>query len=562
MFVPSLSEVEAIRLIDLILFGHVPAPITRTPHARKCSRVHRAAPAPLDDKCTSSNNEFFRTIVLRKKPVVTRRPVPPASFMLRQQAVASGSLESVKFPVGLCYLIGVAPSMRSAAMAELGSYPTVDLLLSSWIFDQSMVFLTAQENGLYHATGSPTAHSIPFTLGQGHWRVGADTGFPGLPPQNPQHDMGPPPQPPCGPRVSNNSTQHMRVSRFDQRFPMSRGLPDRGAHHGRGRGQGMDPSPFQVQYIDDRRGKEAARVPQQEKWEDANITRFEIMIKEMKKSLEDFLRDIAVDAWNNMSAWLKDYLRTTAISREDSIPFAEARFSTICMAASQLATVRQQVLDVLGDAHQLSILLATKLKELDDLQRRKEDAQPRSDTAQLDREIEIVKGGARALDAAVAAKEKEIQAADGADEIADNTDFVPVDDGEPVAATNPWPEDNYEDFATKRNSLTARQKVTGKVAFTDLVIKQKAPASSKTMMPRAMEFFTVKEIDAITPKSIKSRWCNFYKDPVELAKCWSEDEFRTYHDQPSFHFMIARITQAGAQFNDSKLSILRAKLSD
>ena len=324
----------------------------------------------------------------------------------------------------------------------------------------------------------------------------------------------------------------------------------------------MDPSPFQVQYTDDRQGKDAVRAPQREKWDDANVTRFEVMIKDMKKSLEDFLRDIAVDAWNGMSAWIKDYLRTTALSREDSIPFAEAHFSRVLMKASQLATIRQQVLDVSGDAHKLSILLVTKLKELDDLQRRREDAQPGSDVAQLDREISIVREGAKALDAAVAAKEKEIQAADGADEIADNADFVLIDESEPATAATLWPEDNYEDFATKHNSLVARQKVTGKVAFSDLIIKQKAPANSKTMMPRAIEFFMVEEIDAVTPKSIKSRWCNFYKDPVEPAKCWSEDEFRTYHERPGFHFMIARIAQAGAQFNDSKLSVLRTKLAE
>ena len=562
MFVPGLSEVKAVCLLDFILFGRAPAQITRAPLAKKCNNVHHRAPAPSDNRYSASNDEFFVTIMLRKRPVVACCHSPPAAPIIKQRPLAAGDMEDVRFPVGLCYLVSVAPSMRSAAMVELGSYPTVDSLLANWIFNPSKIFLTAQRDGLYHATKSPTACLVPFTLGHGHWRVGADNGFPSLPPRNPQYNMGPPPQPPRGPRVSNNSAQHQRITRFDQQFPMTRGLPDRGAHCGRGRGRGMDPSPFQVQYTDDRRGKETAKVPQRERWEDANITKFEVMIKEMKKSLEDFLRDIAVDAWNDMSAWIKDYLRMTAKSREDSIPFAEAHFSTIRMSASQLATVRQQVLEVSGDAHKLSILLAAKLKELDDLQHRKEEAQPRSDTAQLDKEIAIIKEGARALDAAVAAREKEIQAADRADEIADNADFVPIDDGEPVATTSPWPEDNYEDFATRRNTLVAKQRVTGKVAFSDLVIKQKAPASSKTMMPRAVEFFMVKEIDAITLKSIKSRWCNFYKDPVEPAKCWSEEEFRTYHDWPGFHFMIAHIAQAGAQFNDSKLSVLRAKLSD
>ena len=562
MFVPGLSEAEAVRLIDLILFGHAPTRITRAPLARKRNNVRCRAPTPSNNRYSASNDEFFATIVLRKKTAMAPCPGPPTNSVFKQQAPASGGVENVRFPRGLCYLVGVAQHMRGTAMVELGSYPAMDSLLASWIFDLSRIFLVAQRDGLYHATNSPTAYSVPFTLGHGHWQVGADNGFPSLPPWNPHFDMGPPPQPPRGPRPSNNSAPHKRVTRFDQRFPVSRGLPDRGAHHGRGRGRGMDPSPFQVQYTDDRRGKDTAKIPQRERWEDANITKFEVMIREMKKSLEDFPRDIAVDAWNDMSAWLKDYLRATAMSKEDSIPFMEAHFSTIRMSVSQLAMVRQQIMEVSGDAHKLSILLASKLKELDDLQCRKEEAPPESDTTQLDKEIVIVKEGARALDAAVAAKEKEVQAADGADEIADNADFVPIDDGEPVTTTRLWPEDNYEDFATKRNVLVARQQLTGKVAFSDLVIKQKAPASSKTLMPRAVEFFTVKEIDAITPKSIKSRWCNFYEDPVEPAKCWSEDEFRTYHERPGFHFMIARVAQAGAQFNDSKLSVLRAKLSD
>lgn len=120
--------------------------------------------------------------MLRKKPVVTCRPDPPTSSILRRRPIATGGLESARFPVGLCYLVGVTPSKRGAAITELGSYPTVDLLLASWIFDQSVVFLTAQRDGLYHATRSPAANSIPFTLGHGHWQVGADTGFLILPP--------------------------------------------------------------------------------------------------------------------------------------------------------------------------------------------------------------------------------------------------------------------------------------------------------------------------------------------------------------------------------------------
>jgi len=46
-------------------------------------------------------------------------------------------------------------------------------------------------------------------------------------------------------------------------------------------------------------------------------------------------------------------------------------------------------------------------------------------------------------------KEKEALAADGADEIADNADFVPLNKPENNVAVHSWPEDNYEDFAMR-----------------------------------------------------------------------------------------------------------------
>src|SRR5258706_242559 len=70
------------------------------------------------------------------------------------------------------------------------------------------------------------------------------------------------------------------------------------------------------------------------------------------------------------------------------------------------------------------------------------------------------------------------------------------------------------------------------------------------------------EIDDITPKSIKSRWCNFYEDPVEPAKCWTKEEFQALYEKPGFHFMVTRVAQVGAQFRDSMLSSLKSKLAE
>src|SRR5258706_8061749 len=162
-----------------------------------------------------------------------------------------------------------------------------------------------------------------------------------------------------------------------------------------------------------------------------------------------------------------------------------------------------------GDAHELCVHLASKLKLLDDLQFRRESAQPGADLERIDAEIVIAKYNAQALEAIIEDKEREAQAVDGADEIADNADFVPLD--EPVVATNEcsWPEDNYEDFATKRAAVSETMLPKTKLPATSLFVKQKTPAGSKTLMPRPLEIFMAAEIDSITPKSIKSRWCNF-----------------------------------------------------
>ena len=320
MFVKGLSEAEAVHLIDYILFGHRPTHVAHAPaRTKRACRVNRARVSPVD-KYSADNDEFFRSVVLRKRPAKPSPPAPPSTPCVQRRVPLTAPAPS--FPRGLCYLVGVDPANRGATMLSLGSYPTVNALLSSWIFNPSSVHLVPQEVGLFHAVNSPVAGSIPVTLCNGDWRVGADNDFPRLP-RHPRNDMGPPPvrprgpppqyfdNDPRGPRLSDNSARPPRL----EQGRTSRGLLDRGAHRGRGRGRLTDPSPFQVQYSDDRRGRDAPRSMLQEKWEDANVTPFEIMIKEMKKSLEDFPRDIAVDTWNDMSAWLKDYLRITEKSR-------------------------------------------------------------------------------------------------------------------------------------------------------------------------------------------------------------------------------------------------------
>ena len=282
----------------------------------------------------------------------------------------------------------------------------------------------------------------------------------------------------------------------------------------------------------------------------------------MKASLEDFPQDIAVDTWNNLSAWLKDLLRNNGDNKSSALPLLEAHFGTLLVSARRLADDRQRTLDISDNTHQLSLQLSSQLKRLDELQQCHDSATLPADISALDAEIATLRASAHALEVIVKEKENENHAADDTNDIAGNADFVPVNDPQPTAEIKSWPEDNYEDFATKCSALTTNLTITTKLPLLSLIIQQKIPASSKTLMPHAVEFFTATEIDAITPKSIKSRWCNFYEDPIEPVKCWTQEEFSGLYNKDGFHFMFARIAQASVQFTDSKLSSLRSALSN
>ena len=566
MFVPNLSEAAAVRLIETILFG---APATRPCHfkpaTRRPARARKPTPRLTPDPISSSNDAFFHSVVLRKRVPTPARLVTPTSVTQKPAAQARPTYVP-SFPRGLCYLAGVAPSDRAAAMLSLGSYPTVTSLLSSWLFQPSGLWLVPVSDGLYHAVTSPVPFSAPFTLGTGSWKVGADnTNFPALP-RNPAPRFYEDTRP-RAPLQSNNAARPPpppRPSDFFPRNSNSFGLPSSSRGRGHGRGRGSGPAPFQAQHFDAPRGRgPAPRNLPREQWQDANRSPFDIAIANMKKSLEDLPRDLAVDTWNDLTAWIKDRVGHNKTDRSSAVPLVEAYFGPQLERAKKSAADRQQILETAGDAHKLSVMLSSKYQALDDLHARREALAPGAPSSTLDADIEALKASARTLEAIIEAKEKEALVADDADDdIADNADFVPLED--PVAASpaRSWPENNYEDFATKRAAAIAPLSITNKLPAASLIFKQKVPTGSKTLMPRALELFSSAEIDGITPKSVTSRWCNFYEDPLEPVKCWSQSEFADAYNKPGFHFMIARVAQIGAQFMDSKYSVLKSKLSD
>src|SRR5258706_4551007 len=193
MFVPNLSEAAVVRLIETILFGRPLKPPAPSPAIKRRPRRSPRPLPPITDPFAASNAEFFRTLVLRKRVVhAPRPPVTPASatpastnYVRTSGRVAGPSgpfgPSGPSFPRGLCYLVGVAPSDRAAAMLSLGSYPMVQSLLTSWLFQPSGIHLVTHSPGLYHAVSADAFGSIPVCLGLPGWKVGADENFPPLP---------------------------------------------------------------------------------------------------------------------------------------------------------------------------------------------------------------------------------------------------------------------------------------------------------------------------------------------------------------------------------------------
>ena len=112
----------------------------------------------------------------------------------------------------------------------------------------------------------------------------------------------------------------------------------------------------------------------------------------MKRDLEDLPRNVAVDAWNDMSAWLKDFLCGPAGERpEQSLHLVDARFGLVLTLAKERAEHQKLIDDSANDAHKLSLILSSLLTRLDSLQRERDQAPAGSDHSKLDYNIEAAR---------------------------------------------------------------------------------------------------------------------------------------------------------------------------
>ena len=134
--------------------------------------------------------------------------------------------------------------------------------------------------------------------------------------------------------------------------------------------------------------------------------------------------------------------------------------------------------------------------------------------------------------------------------------FAAGDDFVPVAPV--WPEENFENFEERTSKLVP--KITGKLPLDSLFVKMDIPSSSKVLLPRPLELYSEEEINSARTAN-RPPWFNRHEDPLEPAKCWSQETFARVYSKPSFHFLVARTAQVGPVSKDAKLLSLRSKLS-
>jgi len=303
-------------------------------------------------------------------------------------------------------------------------------------------------------------------------------------------------------------------------------------------------------------------------WKRALTDPLDDTMDSLKAELDIFPSVLAVPAWKDMMAWLKDKKKQPDFDRKDSIPAVMEFFSTI------MVKVKSEYGAIQEDERLCEETLAAESEKLVALLEWFKQVEAALESPAPGLDIDQTRAASRELMRQIQDQEKVVDMLDGEanpadtemgdDPIADNTSFIEVPDDAPPekphcpSAKELWPETNYQDYIERVAPLFPAPE--GKVPLDSLFVKMDEPVDSKLYLPRPLELYTVDELAKILPKGM-SRWNNRYKDPMEPAKSWTWEEFSDIYNKPGFHFMIARVAQVGPQFKDPKLSTLRSKLS-
>jgi len=551
------DEAKAVAIINYCLFGdqpRKPLPVARPkkPKRTKKVTVPRAPSQPV--KCPLDD------VVLRKRDA----PQAPLKQVTPTRLVDAKPLwqprQGLSFPGGLCYLLAVQEHDWPSATVDLGYYPTVTDLLCSPVVEKFNTLLVEQAPGLYHMMGNFVRGAIPLFRAVSSWRVGAH--LPSRP--HPGHNAGYPqrhlplsyPRPPPGPHPPLPPQSMVAPA-----VPLGVPAPKQ---KGKGKHKRVK-APFHPYAPPPGNRRPSSPAAQ---WKRALTDPLEEAMDSLKAELDIFPSTLAVPAWKDTLAWLKDMKKDKDFDRKGCIPALTEFFSTV------LVRVKSEYAAIQEDERLRDETLTAELEKLVALLEQYKQVEAALESPAPGFDVDRARASSYELSRLIQEQEKVVDMLDGGanpedtdmgdDPIADGASFVEVpDDARPEKTPRPsakelWPETNYQDYAARVTPLFPAP--TGKVPLDDLLIKMEEPVDSKLYLPRPLEMYTAEELEKVVPKGLP-RWNNRYEDPMEPAKSWTWEEFSEIYNKPGFHFMMARVAQVGPQHKDPKLGTLRSKLA-
>ena len=605
MFVVGLTVPEAVALIDEVILG-VPRPRSAPVTPRVIRRHAPRSPRPVATITTQSPCPL--------DSVVLTPPPPPSPVTPTVQKIVLPRLRISPHVSGLvpgyCWLAAVPDHCWHYVAPAIGPYPSVRALRLVPEFFPFQAWLEPVRAGLYHlVTTSPSRHAIPYALGVLDWKVGASHRLPFRPDQtvplasanshNVAHTPRAPPFPPV-PALPSRAYHGAAPGRphsfhgpapgfpplpippfppsfpappYPQTLPLSRPPPrgDRpnrppsrpvsssGLHVPRGisnpsnrKPQSPGPRPLRAWAPYSTNPADRRRPPSRNAgWKKASRDALDDTVDELKESLSDMPSVSADPLWADFLAWLASF--PAPLDRVAAVPAAREWFSsrmlTIRDSDAAAAAAEQALVDKSQEVGRLINMVA----ELEESLRT---PAPSVDVPATQKRISNLRGRIVSLESELEKLEaSEPPASVIGDTFASGEPYIPLE--ETTVATAPWPHANWENYLPSTAELFPAP--TGKPSLDALITPMDNPQSSKLLLPRPLELYTLEDLRQALPRSSQP-WLNRYEDPLEPCKSWSQDLFTNIYSKPGFHFMFARVARSGPQSTDPKLHTLRSML--
>ena len=616
MFVVGLTVPEAVALIDEIVLGvsrPCSTPVTPRPIRRRAPRIPRPiaavkalTPCPLDSVVLSPPSPPSPVT-----PTIPRIVLP----RLRVSPHVSGLVP------GYCWLAAVPDHCWHYVAATVGPYPTVRALRRVPEFFPFQAWLEPVRAGLYHlVTSSPSLRAVPYALGVLDWKVGASHHLPFRPdhaqtipmasansrgaaqaPRVPDHvhparapHFPPLPTIPSRAHPSANPslprTLHgpapgfppLPIPPFPPSFPAppypqpmphfrppprggqtarppSRPVSSTGRHVPKGISHPTNrdrkspgPRPDQAWAPYSKNPADRRRTPLKNTgWKKASRDALDDTVDELKASLSDMPSVTADPLWEDFLVWLSGF--PAPMDRLAAVPAAREWFSSRLLAIRDSDAAAAAAEQTLVDKSQEVGRLINMVTELEESLRL---PNPSVDVPATQEKISTLRNRIASLESELEKLEaSEPPASIVGDAFASGDPYIPLEDT--TVETAPWPYANWENYLPGTVDLFPAP--TGKPPLGSLITPMDGPQSSKLLLPRPLELYSLEELRPAFPRSSQP-WFNRYEDPLEPCKSWSQDLFTSIYSKPGFHFMFARVAHSGPQSTDPKLHTLRSML--